>query len=135
VQTLVVACATEWSGGGVIDLGGRPASIANAINDAGQAVGAIIGEGGFLALNGAAAASSIWDACLATTKRPGQERAISPISNLPFAEVHNTGIFPSNFSPVRVGEVLFECPRRHATCFAVGEGEVRTWLPRRRPSP
>ena len=47
---LVVACATEWSDGGVIDLGGRPASIVNAINDAGQAVGAIIGEGGFLAV-------------------------------------------------------------------------------------
>ena len=68
---LVVACATEWSDGGVIDLGGRPAVLTNAINDAGQAVGAISARAGSSPSNGAAAASSIWDACLVTTKRPG----------------------------------------------------------------
>ncbi len=47
----VIAHATEWSGGSVIDLGGLPgstASIASGINDAGQAVGySSVGDVGY----------------------------------------------------------------------------------------
>ena len=51
-QCAIVECATEWSGGSVIDLGGLPGSfqtVANSINDAGQAVGYSATTGGTFA--------------------------------------------------------------------------------------
>ena len=63
-------CATEWSGGGVINLGGLPgfaASNAYGINDAGQVVGVELSAAASLSPpSGAAAASSTWEACRAT---------------------------------------------------------------------
>jgi uncharacterized membrane protein len=61
-------CATEWSHGKVINLGGLPgseASVARSINDAGQVVAPALPAGTVTPPSGATAKSSTWEACQA----------------------------------------------------------------------